>query len=111
MALGACRDSEILLPIYVCSALLHATRAAGARPVVCDIDATTLSIDGCDAMRLENVASRAAIVPHMFGLPAAMPEFSGKATAIVEDCAMAIGATTEGRPIGSLGEISICSFF
>ena len=29
MALGACRDSEILFPSYVCSALLHAMRARG----------------------------------------------------------------------------------
>ena len=104
-------DSEVIFPSYVCSALLHATRASGARPVVCDIDTKTPNVDGCDAVRRESPASRAAIVPHMFGLPATIPEFSGKGVAIVEDCAMAIGATSKGRPVGSLGEVSICSFF
>jgi perosamine synthetase len=109
-ALDAC-GSEVLFPSYVCSALLHATRAAGARPVVCDIDAKTSNIDGCDAVRRASAASCATIVPHMFGLPAAIPEFSGKKMAIVEDCAMAIGAYSKRRPVGSHGEISICSFF
>ena len=62
-------------------------------------------------MRRESPATRAAIVPHMFGLPAAMPRFFGKGMAIIEDCAMAIGATSKGKPVGSFGEISICSFF
>ncbi len=104
-------DSEVIFPSYVCSALLHATRASGARPVVCDIDANTLNLDSCDAARRESPATRAAIVPHMFGLPAGMPAFVGKGMAIIEDCAMAIGATSKGRPVGSFGEISICSFF
>ena len=109
--LGVRGDSEIIFPSYVCAALLHATRAAGARPVVCDIDANTLNVDGRDAVRRESPPSRAAIVPHMFGLPASMPGFLGKGMAVIEDCAMAIGATSKGKRVGSFGEISVCSFF
>ena len=51
------------------------------------------------------------IVPHMFGLPVSMEELVQLGVPIIEDCAMAIGASRRGRKVGSFGELSICSFY
>ena len=38
LALGVGERDEVVVPSYVCNALLHAVSATGARPIVADID-------------------------------------------------------------------------
>lgn len=92
------------MPSYVCSALVHATQAAGAIPVLTDVAGVSGNMDdpphdmgGCVA----------AIVPHMFGRPAAATAELAKRLPVIEDLAMALGA--DG--VGGLGVAAVCSFF
>jgi dTDP-4-amino-4,6-dideoxygalactose transaminase len=108
-ALGVGAGERVAMPSYVCSALLHATRAAGAEPVLADVDAGTRNLDADAVAALPRL--RAVILPHLFGLPAEAERFEALGVELVEDCAMAIGGRRGGRPVGSFGAVSVCSFY
>lgn len=109
LALGVGDGAKVAMPSYVCTALLHATWAAGARPLVCDIDAATGNIDPAALAEID--APDALIVPHMFGCPADLDAVEALGIPFIEDCAMALGGHSDGRPVGSRGALSICSFY
>lgn len=109
MALGMGQGATVAMPSYVCTALLHATWAAGARPLLCDIDGTTGNIDAAALAKLD--APDALIVPHMFGCPADIDAVESLGIPFIEDCAMALGGHCGDRPVGSRGALSICSFY
>lgn len=109
--LGVGVGDEVIIPSYVCSALLNAVRYVGAEPIIADIDRRSGNMDPDDASRRISNRTKAAIVPHMFGLPAEMDAFLKLGIPVIEDCAQTIGTTSKGRPVGSLGHLSICSFY
>lgn len=109
-ALGIGPGDEVIVPSFVCTALLHAARAANAKPVVCDIgDGFNMSAEGARAKLTERTA--AIIVPHMFGTPAPIREIIELGPPVIEDCAQAIGANIGGAKCGSFGAASIFSFY
>ncbi|HKN46483.1 MAG TPA: DegT/DnrJ/EryC1/StrS aminotransferase family protein, partial [Candidatus Polarisedimenticolia bacterium] len=108
MALGP-RDT-VAVPTYACAALLHAVHAAGATPVLCDIDPRTLALDPEDLSRRAPRGLRAAILVHPFGLPARPEPFRSRGLLVVEDCAQALGASDRGRPVGCRGDVAVFSF-
>ncbi len=111
LALGVSEGQKVIVPSYVCTALLHAVWATGAEPVVCDTYSRSGNIDPVAAERVLEDRTAAIIVPHMFGLAAKIEELVALGTPCIEDCAMSIGATRAGRPLGSFGELSVCSFY
>lgn len=109
LALGVGPEDRVAMPSYVCTALLHAAWATGAVPVLCDIDPHTRNMDPNQLAAMQR--PRAAILPHMFGLPAPTEAFDKLGIPYIEDCAMSIGAERAGRRLGSYGVLSICSFY
>lgn len=105
-ALGIGRGSEVILPTYVCPAVMEAVVTSGARPILCDV--------GPDwVMTAENAAgfvstrTRAIVVPHIYGVFADVASFRAFGVPLIEDCAQAVDA--EGaRPIA--GDILVFSF-
>jgi dTDP-4-amino-4,6-dideoxygalactose transaminase len=55
--------------------------------------------------------SKAIIAVHLFGLPADMDDILALGLPVIEDCAQSLGANLGGRMLGTLGAISICSFY
>ena len=110
LGLGIGPRKRVLLPSYVCAAVLHAVRYTGARPVLVDVDPATANLDPADARRKARGAA-AIIVPHMFGLPAPLGELRRLRIPIVEDCAMAVGAKWRGRRCGGVGDVAVFSFY
>ncbi|HEV8585872.1 MAG TPA: DegT/DnrJ/EryC1/StrS family aminotransferase, partial [Methylomirabilota bacterium] len=111
-ALGVGAGDEVLIPTYVCDALHHAVRRAGAEPVLVDADPVTHSMSPKDALARRTPRTRAAIVPHAFGLAADLEPFQALEVPVIEDCAQALGATGEGgRPAGAGGALAVCSFY
>jgi dTDP-4-amino-4,6-dideoxygalactose transaminase len=111
LGLGIGRGDEVIIPAYVCTALLNAVHYVGATPVLADVDPETgnLTPDSLNNSATKN--SRAIIVPHMFGLPADVDAVSDLGVPVIEDCAQAIGASTPQGPVGSVADISIFSFY
>jgi dTDP-4-amino-4,6-dideoxygalactose transaminase len=68
--LGVGAGDEVVIPTYVCDALHHAVTRVGARPVLADACAETLSVESQEVKRRLSRRTRCAIVPHAFGLAA-----------------------------------------
>lgn len=111
MALGVSPGDEVIIPSYVCTALLNAVNYIGATPVMADIDPDTLNIDPEDVARRISPSTNAIIVPHMFGLMADMEQLNGFGIPLIEDCAQAVGARSGNDMAGSLGAVGIFSFY
>ncbi len=102
---------DVIIPSFVCDALHHAVTRAGGRPVLADADPATLTLAVDDAKRRLASRTRAVIVPHAFGLAIDLAPFLTLGVPILEDCAQALGAAVDGRPVGSLGRLAVCSFY
>ncbi|MBW2117689.1 MAG: DegT/DnrJ/EryC1/StrS family aminotransferase [Deltaproteobacteria bacterium] len=111
ISLGIGHGSEVIIPSYVCTALLNAIHYVRATPVLVDIEPDTYNIS---AEQVENAISEktgAVIVPHMFGLPADMDAILSLGIPVIEDCAQSVGAKFRGRHVGSFGTMSIFSLY
>lgn len=111
LAMGIGPGHEVIIPSYVCSALLNAVSYTGATAVLADIDPDTFNLDAADIRRRLNPCTKAIIVPHLFGLAADMESLLGLNVPIVEDCAQSIGAVDHQHPVGLSGVAAIFSFY
>lgn len=111
MSLGIGADDEVIIPSYVCSALLYAVQYIGATPVVADIDPVTHNIAPQDVQKRVTPRTKAIIVPHLFGLAADLDKLAVFGVPLIEDCAQAVGATYQQRPLGTFGDAAIFSFY
>jgi dTDP-4-amino-4,6-dideoxygalactose transaminase len=111
LAMGVGPDDEVIIPSYVCVALLHAVAYVGAKPVLADIDPQTYNIDPGDVQKRITSRTKAIIVPHMFGLAADLDGLLNLDVPIIEDCAQAVGGGYRNKPLGTFGEAAIFSFY
>jgi dTDP-4-amino-4,6-dideoxygalactose transaminase len=109
--LGIGPGDEVIFPSYVCTALWHAVSQAGATPVLVDIDPETYHPSPGAVTRAITSKTKAVIVPHLFGLPADLSELEKSGIPMIEDCAHTLGASMGGRPVGSVGALTVCSFY
>jgi dTDP-4-amino-4,6-dideoxygalactose transaminase len=110
-ALGVGPGDNVILPSYVCSAPWLAVQRVGAQSRLVDIDLDTFNLDPVKVRRARTVRTRAVIVPHLFGLPADLTALQGLGIPIIEDCAQTLGATEQGRAVGTVGVLTVCSFY
>ena len=99
------KGGRVLVPSYVCSALLHAAHHAGATAVLADVDRVDGNLYAVPATVEGGI--QAVVVPHMFGQPSSIDRSSWGGAAVVEDLAMALGC----HGVGTTGVASICSFY
>ena len=111
LALGVGRGSEVIIPTFVCTALLNAVHYTDAAPVIVDIDPATGNMDPDCAKRAVTPRTRAVIVPHMFGLAADMDALLSLGVPVIEDCAQSVGAALGDRNAGTMGAASVFSLY
>lgn len=91
-------------------AILH----AGATPVFADVCADSGNLDVTSIEELIGERTKAIMVVHYAGFPAEMGRISEAAARygipVIEDCAHALGAAYDSRPIGTIGQFGIFSF-
>lgn len=109
MAIGP--GDEVIIPSYVCTALLNVVHYVGAAPIIADVLPETGDIDPDDVKKRLTPRTQAVIVPHLFGLPADMDALLPLGPPIVEDCAQAVGARCGGRLVGTMGHAAVFSFY
>lgn len=110
-AMNIGEGDEVIIPSYVCSALLNAVHYVGATPVPADIDPATCNLDPADVKKRLTARTRAIIAPHLFGLPVDLDDLLGLNIPVIEDCAQAVGSTYRGNPVGSFGYAAVFSFY
>jgi perosamine synthetase len=102
---------EVILPSYVCEALLDAVLYLQARPIIVDVELETGNISAYCIKKNITPRTKAIIVPHMFGFPASLGDIIDLGIPVVEDCAHSIGALYQNKKLGSFGKISVFSFY
>jgi dTDP-4-amino-4,6-dideoxygalactose transaminase len=102
---------EVILPSYVCAAPWLAVQRVGASARLVDIESETLLLDPAAVRRAATANTKAIIVPHLFGLPADLTELERLGIPMIEDCAHTLGAMEQGRGAGSVGRLTVCSFY
>ncbi|MEO8737783.1 MAG: DegT/DnrJ/EryC1/StrS family aminotransferase [Edaphobacter sp.] len=115
LALGIGAGDEVICPSLSFIATANAIVYTGAAPVFCDIDLETYNLDPARIEEAISPRTKAILVVHQIGLPAAMHEILAIAAqhglAVIEDAACAIGSEYEGRLIGApLGDLACFSF-
>jgi len=111
VALGVGEGDEVIIPSFVCAALLNAVRHVRATPVLADINPDTFNIDVRDVEHRLTPRTKAIIVPHLFGLPAGIRQIIALGVPVIEDCAQSLGSLLAGAPTGSFGLLSVFSFY
>jgi len=111
LAMGVREGDQVATSAYVCSAVLNCIKLTGAEPLLVDINLDTYNIDARNLKEKMTGRTKAVIVPHMFGLPADLEEIIALGIPVIEDCALSLGATYQGKPVGSMGVVSIFSFY
>jgi dTDP-4-amino-4,6-dideoxygalactose transaminase len=115
LALGIQPDDEVLVTANAGVPPVAAVVAAGARPVFCDVDPRTHTLDPLEIERRLTPRTRAVLVVHLYGHPAAMDAISHAARRhglkVLEDCAQAHGARFAGQLVGTGGDAAAFSFF
>jgi perosamine synthetase len=101
---------EVIIPDYVCPSVCDSVLLAGGAPVLCDInlDDYNLAVNAVRSQLRPN--TRAIVLPHMYGCPADLDSFLALGVPVIEDCAHALGATYNGRPVGAYGRLAAYSF-
>jgi perosamine synthetase len=106
LALGLDPGDEVLVPAYTFPATANVVALAGLRPVLVDVDPTTMNLD--PALVEPGPRTKAILAVHLFGRPARLEELPE--LPLVEDAAGALGARRRERPCGSLGLAGCLSF-
>jgi len=112
-ALGIGKGDEVITTPLSWLATGSAILLNGAKAVFCDID-DTLNMDPTTIESLITPRTKAILPVHFTGRLARMPEIRKLAQQhklmTVEDGSQAFGATLNGKPCGSFGEVACISF-
>src|SRR5262252_2820569 len=115
MALDIKAGDEVVTPTYSFFATAGAVARLGARPVLVDVEETTLNLDPATLSAAMTPRTKAIIPVHLFGQGAEMDPILDVArragVPVVEDAAQAIGASYKSQPLGGLGTFGCFSFF
>jgi perosamine synthetase len=114
-ALGIGEGDEVILPSFAFIAVANAVRYERAVPIFVDIDSRTLNLDPCRIEKAITPRTRAILVVHTFGVPAAINEILQIAQHhklfLIEDACEALGAELDGKKVGTFGDIGVFGFY
>jgi dTDP-4-amino-4,6-dideoxygalactose transaminase len=116
LALGCGPGDEVVLPSLNFVAAANSVAAVGATPVFCDIlGADDLNLDPADLEAALGPRTKAVILLHYGGfacdLERVLDIAARHGAAVIEDAAHGLGASWNGRSLGTVGAIGCYSFF
>ena len=105
---------EVIVPGYTFVSSASTMAKAGAKIVWGDMDPDNWNLSPADLERKITPNTKAVVVVHLLGMPAKMDELMPiirkHNLILIEDCAQAIGASINGRKVGSYGDFACFSF-
>ena len=111
------KGTKVLMPIAGFPTTLNPTLQVGFVPVFVDIELETLNLDTAqlEKILIDNPDIRVITFAHVLGNPPNMDEVMRVVNKynliLLEDCCDALGSTYDGKPLGSFGLMSSCSFY
>jgi len=110
---GVGPGDEVIVPACTYMATPISVLAAGAIPVIADVD-DSITLDPKAVAAAVGPRTKAVVPVHMWGLPCDMKRIARVAKKhgllIVEDACQAVGGGYEGRKLGSIGHAGAFSF-
>ncbi len=110
---GIGAGDEVIMPTFTFVASFESILSLGAIPILVDVD-DTLTLDPKAVERSITARTKAIMPVHMCGSMAdlnALKKITEKhGLILLEDACQAIGATYEGKPLGSYGDLGCFSF-
>jgi perosamine synthetase len=114
-ALGIGPGDEVLVPTITFTSTAATVFHVGATPRLVDCEPDTLNLDVADAARKWTPRTKAIVPVHFAGHPCDMDAVRALAGAhgghLVEDAAHALPAAYRGQRIGSIGDLTVFSFY
>jgi dTDP-4-amino-4,6-dideoxygalactose transaminase len=115
-ALGIGPGDEVILPTMTFTATAEVVRYLGARPVLVDVDPTTLNLEAATVEAAVTARTKAVIPVHYAGLACDMDAILSVAAAhglrVIEDAAHAFPTVYKDRLVGTLGsDATVFSFY
>jgi perosamine synthetase len=114
IALNIGPGDEVILPDYTFPATINVVELCGAKPVIVDIEPDTFNIDPEKIEKAITAKTKAIMPVHLFGQSADMDPIirlgRKRKIPVVEDAACVLGATYNGHPCGTLGQMGCFSF-
>lgn len=115
VAHGIGQGDEVIVPAFSFISTANAPLFVGAKPVFADIESKTYSLDPDDIRKRITSKTKAILPIHYGGIPALkiaeLHEIAEeKGILLLEDAAESLGATLDGKPVGSFGDSAMFSF-
>tara|TARA_Y100001968_G_scaffold136503_1_gene124602 strand:+ start:52908 stop:54167 length:1260 start_codon:yes stop_codon:yes gene_type:complete len=114
-AIGIGPGDEVITPSFSFFATAEAISNVGAQPIFVDIEESSFLIDINEIEKAITSKTKAILPVHLFGCPVDMDKLMNLARKyelkVIEDCAQAVGAKWNNKPVGSWGDIGCFSFF
>jgi aminotransferase EvaB len=115
MTVGCTNGSKVITVANAGGYTSLAATKIGCKLIYCDIEPDSMQIDPKKLDRLLSTEIDAVVVTHLFGNIAPVIEITEMCRSygvpVIEDCAQAIGGISGGQRVGSLGDISVFSFY
>lgn len=118
IAFRACQigsGDEVVTTAHTAVATIAAIELVGAKPVLVDIEPDSFLMDPAQIEKVVSHRTKAIVPVHLYGQPANLRAIEQIARRlglfVIEDCAQAIGASYEGKPVGAWGNLACFSFY
>lgn len=112
-SIGIEKESEVIMPAYICEVVPNAVLKSGGVPVFVDIRTDDYHISIPHLKSLLSEKTRAVIINHTFGYPEDVDGITealgGRDICLIEDVAQSLGAKYKSRRVGSLGDAAFFS--
>lgn len=107
--------SEVILPSFTIVSCAQAIVYGGLTPVFVDVNPENFCINLDQVEAAITPKTRAILIVHMYGHPVDLDQVAALKNKygilVIEDAAQVHGATYQGLPLGSFGDLSTFSFF
>lgn len=112
-AWGIGPGDEVIVPSLTFIASVNVIRHCGATPIFADVGSGTLNIDPDDVAKKISSRTRVIMPVDQLGLPCDMDAIGLLARRhglrVLDDAACALGSRSDGRPIGSMADVTVFS--
>ncbi|HVM63004.1 MAG TPA: DegT/DnrJ/EryC1/StrS family aminotransferase [Verrucomicrobiae bacterium] len=106
-------QQEVVMPAYTCPVVKAAVEVAGKRIIYVDLAKNNINATSAEFAEAAQ-PGRILLATHLFGVPTdieAICDLARERNCVtIEDAASCIGATRNGRPLGTFGDFGIFSF-